>query len=243
MPRDLFGDVVHPGPGLGAHARSAVPLSLIGHALFAAIVIIVPLMATDEAPGPHRDGIIRVAVERPVPQLPPAVTQTSTVMRSNVAPSTALTVSTPAPRFAASDIAPETGTTTTAIGPPVRPAGGLDVGPLGERVATGVPDVPPAALPSRPVRPGGVIKTPVKVRHVPPIYPAIAQQARVEGIVIIEAVVGVDGRVVEARILRSKPLLDEAALDAVRQWEFTPTTLNGVPVPVIMTVTVNFTLR
>ena len=242
MPRDLFGDVVHPGPGLGAHARSAVPLSLIGHALFAAIVIIVPLMATDGVPRPHGDGILRVTVERPVPQLPPTVTQTTSVTRSNVAPSTALTASTPAPRFAANYIGPESETTTN-VGPPVGPTGGLDVGPLGERVTTGVPHVPPAPLPSRPVRPGGVIKTPVKVRHVPPIYPAIAQQARVEGIVIIEAVVGVDGRVVEARILRSKPLLDEAALDAVRQWEFTPTTLNGVPVPVIMTVTVNFTLR
>ena len=68
------------------------------------------------------------------------------------------------------------------------------------------------------MRPGGVIKTPVKVRHVPPIYPAIAQQARVEGIVIIEAIIGVDGRVRDARVLRSQPLFDEAALAAVRQW-------------------------
>ena len=59
---------------------------------------------------------------------------------------------------------------------------------------------------------------------------------------IIEATIGVDGRVVNARILRSVPLLDDAALDAVRQWEYTPTLLNGVPVPVIMTVTVQFTL-
>jgi protein TonB len=81
------------------------------------------------------------------------------------------------------------------------------------------------------------------MRHVPPVYPAIAQQARVEGVVIIEAVIGTDGRVQQARVLRSKPLLDEAALTAVRQWVFTPTLLNGVPVPLIMTVTVNFTLR
>jgi protein TonB len=90
---------------------------------------------------------------------------------------------------------------------------------------------------------GGRIKIPAKVLHVPPVYPAIAQQARVEGVVIIEAIIGTDGRVKEARVLRSKPLLDEAALAAVRQWVFSPTTLNGVPVPVLMTVTVNFTLR
>jgi protein TonB len=61
--------------------------------------------------------------------------------------------------------------------------------------------------------------------------------------VIIEAIIGPDGRVQEAKVLRSIPLLDAAALDAVRQWQFTPTLLNGVPVPVIMTVTVNFTLQ
>ncbi|MDQ3486766.1 MAG: TonB family protein [Acidobacteriota bacterium] len=239
MPRDLFGDVVHPGPGLGAHARSAVPLSLAGHAVFAAVIIIVPLMATDEAPRPHAGEIIRVAVERRVPQLPPAATQTRTAVRSS---GSSLPSSTAAPRIAPSEIRPES-PTTTSVGAPVGPVGGFDLGPVGNSVAPGVPEMPAAPQPSRPVRQSSLIKAPVKVRHVPPIYPAIAQQARVEGVVIIEAVVGVDGRVIEARVLRSKPLLDEAALVAVRQWEFTPTTLNGVPVPVIMTVTVNFTLR
>ena len=63
-----------------------------------------------------------------------------------------------------------------------------------------------------------------------------------QGVVIIEATIGPNGKVQEAKVLRSIPLLDAAALDAVRQWEFTPTLLNGVPVPVIMTVTVNFTV-
>ena len=76
-----------------------------------------------------------------------------------------------------------------------------------------------------------------------PVYPSIAQSARVQGVVIVEATIGPDGRVSDARVLRSIPLLDQAALDAVRQWVFTPTLLNGVPVPVIMTVTVNFTLQ
>jgi protein TonB len=65
----------------------------------------------------------------------------------------------------------------------------------------------------------------------------------VQGIVIIEATIGPHGKVQEAKVLRSIPLLDQAALDAVKQWEFTPTLLNGVPVPVIMTVTVQFTLQ
>ena len=92
-------------------------------------------------------------------------------------------------------------------------------------------------------RVGGSIKQPTKIRDVKPVYPPIAQSARVSGVVIIEATIGTDGRVKEAKVLRSIPLLDQAALDAVKQWQFTPTLLNGVPVPVIMTVTVNFTLQ
>jgi len=61
-------------------------------------------------------------------------------------------------------------------------------------------------------------------------------------VVIIEATIGPTGAVTDTRVLRSIPLLDQAAIDAVKQWQFTPTTLNGQPVPVIMTVTVQFTL-
>ena len=60
--------------------------------------------------------------------------------------------------------------------------------------------------------------------------------------VILEAIVGTDGSVKSAQVLRGHPLLDEAAVDAVQQWRYTPTLLNGVPVDVVMTVTVNFTL-
>ena len=75
------------------------------------------------------------------------------------------------------------------------------------------------------------------------MYPAIAQAAKVSGMVIIEATIGADGRVKNARVIKSVALLDQAALDAVKQWQFSPTRLNGVPIPVIMTVTVNFTLQ
>ena len=102
---------------------------------------------------------------------------------------------------------------------------------------------PPPPPPPAPVRVGGNIKQPQKVRDVKPTYPGIAQSARVQGVVIIEATIGPDGKVKDAKVLRSIALLDQAALDAVRQWEFTPTLLNGVPVPVIMTVTGNFTLQ
>ncbi|HEX5107189.1 MAG TPA: M56 family metallopeptidase [Vicinamibacterales bacterium] len=93
-----------------------------------------------------------------------------------------------------------------------------------------------------PIRVGGSIRQPQKIRDVKPVYPPIAQAAKVSGVVILELVVGVDGRVMDARIIRSVPLLDEAALSAVRQWEFVPTLLNGAPTAIVMSVTVNFTL-
>lgn len=100
-----------------------------------------------------------------------------------------------------------------------------------------------AKQPQEPVRVGGNIKTPERVRYVPPVYPGIAESARVSGIVILEAVVDQNGDVADAKVLKSIPLLDQAAVNAVRQWRYAPTTLNGVPVPVIMTVTVNFSLE
>jgi TonB family protein len=95
----------------------------------------------------------------------------------------------------------------------------------------------------KPLRIGGNIKVPVKVRDVKPMYPPIAQSANVQGVVIIEAIIDAAGKVAAGRVLRSIPLLDEAALAAVTQWEFTPTLMNGEPVPIMMTVTVNFTLK
>jgi TonB family protein len=98
-----------------------------------------------------------------------------------------------------------------------------------------------AKLARAPIRVGGQIKPPVKIKDVPPVYPAVAQSARVQGEVVIEATVGEDGKVADARVVKSIPLLDQAALDAVNQWEYQPSLLNGVPTPVVMTITVRFT--
>jgi TonB family protein len=92
-------------------------------------------------------------------------------------------------------------------------------------------------------RVGDTLRPPVRITNVNPVYPAVAIAARVEGVVIIEATINTDGKVVKARILRSIPLLDAAALEAVRQWEYTPSFLNGQRTPVIMTITINFTLQ
>jgi TonB family protein len=111
------------------------------------------------------------------------------------------------------------------------------------------PPPPPAAWTrdgvtiGNPVRVAGDVKPPIKVKDVKAVYPPMAQSAKVQGVVILETVIGVDGRVDQLRVLRSIPLLDQAAMDAVKEWEFEPSTLNGVPVPVIVTISVSFTLK
>ena len=92
------------------------------------------------------------------------------------------------------------------------------------------------------VRVGSTIATPIKIRDVKPVYPADALAAGVQGVVIIEATVDASGAVSSAHVIRGQPMLDQAALDAVRQWRYRPTMLNGSSVPVIMTMAVNFSM-
>ena len=106
------------------------------------------------------------------------------------------------------------------------------------------PPPPPAPIDGiMPLRVGGNIEPPAKIHDVQPDYPAVAKAANVQGVVVLEVVVDGSGAVRETRVLQSIPLLDKAAMDAVRQWRFQPTLLNGQPVPVSMTVTINFTLE
>ncbi len=87
---------------------------------------------------------------------------------------------------------------------------------------------------------GGQVREATRTVYVEPVYPEIARRAGVSGVVILEAVIDPHGNVTDVNLLRSIPLLDEAAMDAVRQWKYEPTLLNGVPVPIVMTVTVRF---
>jgi periplasmic protein TonB len=92
------------------------------------------------------------------------------------------------------------------------------------------------------VRVGGSIREPRKIKHVNPVYPPEARAARIEGVVVIECLIDKQGLVARPTVLRSVPGLDVAALDAVLQWQYEPTLLDGEPVNVIMTVTVAFRL-
>jgi TonB family protein len=88
----------------------------------------------------------------------------------------------------------------------------------------------------------GMLGGPTKVKHVNPVYPQSARDAKITGVVLLEASIGADGRVIDARVVRSIPELDAAALDAVKQWEFTPTAINGVPTPVTIATAIQFSL-
>ncbi len=121
--------------------------------------------------------------------------------------------------------------------------GGVHVANGTQGVVTYAPEATSAQgdKPAR-IRVGGAIRQPHQVSKVEPVYPPAAKAANIQGVVILELVIGTDGTVKQAMVLRSIPLLDRAALHAVVQWRYEPTLLNGAPVEVIATVTVNFTL-
>jgi len=131
---------------------------------------------------------------------------------------------------------------STLPAPPTPPPPPAPPPPPSRDVSSGIEHgIPPDAV--RAVRVGGSIKEPKRLGGDTPLYPDIAKQARVQGVVILEATISPQGRVTDIKVLRGIPLLDQAAIDAVETWTYTPTLLNGVPVPVIMTVTVNFKLQ
>ena len=96
---------------------------------------------------------------------------------------------------------------------------------------------------NEPLRIGDGIRPPAKIVNADPVYPPEARDARVQGVVILEATISRTGEVSDVEVLRSVPLLDEAAVAAVRQWRYEPTLVDGEPVSILMTLTINFQLR
>ena len=108
--------------------------------------------------------------------------------------------------------------------------------------APGSPALSDWAAAAGAVRIGGRIRPPMQTKKVNPVYPLAAQLEKVTGLVILEVIIGTDGKVRDGRVMRSVAFLDDAAIEAVRQWEYTPTELDGKLVPIVMTVTVNFNM-
>jgi periplasmic protein TonB len=117
---------------------------------------------------------------------------------------------------------------------------------VGGLVAAPPPPPPPPAPPAvvkGPVRIGGDVQAPALVKRVEPAYPDVAVAAKITGIVILEATVAVDGSVEQVRVLRSVKFLDQAAIEAVKQWKYSPLMLNGIPTPFVLTVTLSFSMK
>ena len=243
MERRLFEDLVESDVVTHKGRKGyTLPVSVTVHLIVLVAIVIVPLLTSEELPEPTT-AVKAFFVEPaappppPPPPPPPAPRNPDRPKPVNTPPPTTSTFTAP------TDVKEEIEDEGIDLGVEGGVAGGVEGGVAGGvmgGVVGGLPEAPP---PSEPVRVGGNIKEPKKLKHVPPVYPAIARSARQTGIVILECVISPQGKVQDVRVLRGTPLLDQAAIEAVRQWVYTPTLLNGVPVPVIMTVTVNFTLQ
>ena len=236
MPQELLRDVLRTGDQIERTRRrlSILPLSIAAHAVAGTLFVIMPLAAEVEVPPiavAFRPEYMPIAAPPPAP---PPLRTTAAPEPPRGAPLTAPDMITPEVTIARTD------------GPVIEGAIG-DVGSTvtGPGVLTlNIPVVPEPPPPQPKIaRPGFQgIREPKRIAYLAPEYPEIARLSRVEGTVILEAVLDVTGRVHSVRVLKSVALLDEAAIRAVRQWRYTPTELNGVPVQVLMTITVNFQL-
>jgi len=216
--------------------KAALPIlvssSVQGTAL-AALVLMSFLIATRELPAVP-DVLAFVAelpAAAPPPPPPPRPAQ--------AAPQAPPVNPAAAPLEAPTELAPE------PVSAPVNNVAGVEGGVVGG-VVGGIPALAEAPLPPpppvshEPVRIGGQVSAPALLKRVEPAYPAIAQMAAIDGIVILDAIVDEHGRIQSVKVLRGHPLLAKAATDAVQQWEYEPLKLNGTPTAFELTVSLWF---
>ena len=222
--------------------RSFTLFSIVVHAIVISAALLAQVFAVGALPTPHQPVLYDAVSAMPIDvQLP----KPRVVAAASASDPVSLNA---APLVAPVGVIDETGREGEPAPTPGRMIPGVESGPssgiqgMGYMAVVQLPP-PPSPEPVVPVRLHSGMKAPVKIADVPPIYPALSRNAHIQGVVILEAVLDAKGRVESVRVLRSVPTLDQAAVDAVQQWRFTPALLNGQPVPVVMTVTVNFTLQ
>jgi protein TonB len=261
----IFRDLPATFPEEDRYKKPSVIGSIVFHGVLIVMVVIIPLMLPQAIP--DRELLITlVAPLAPPPPPPPPPVQIALpaapkVVKRQVLPATpeALIMPTAIPRDIARIVdEPVSPVAGVVGGVPGGMPGGVADGILGGVLsANATPTAPPAlappppppppppvpAAPVSPVRVGGAVREPQLVKMVPPVYPKVASMARVSGTVVVEATLTERGTVEEIRVISGHPLLVEAAIDSVKQWQYEPTLLNGIPVPIILTAKVNFLRR
>jgi len=219
--------------GVPNRLSGSLPVSIAVHAVLVCLLFVVPLTAQIALPAlPGSVDAYIAAV--PLPPPPTALASAS------AAPARTTPVGAPP------SIVPERPAVWHDVNDGV--VGTVDFGPpavIGSPADDVAPPPGPAAIPraAGPVRVGELLRAPQKIVDAHPVYPEFARIAHVQGTVVLEAILDRSGRIDQVRILRSVPLLDQAAIDAVRQWQYAPSTLHGLPVEVLMTITVTFHLQ
>lgn len=221
-----------------------VLVSFSVHAAIVVALILIPLVYTNALDLPQYQRVFLAAPPPPPP--PPAISRAPRVPKESFFTKGKLYAPKEIPKQIAQVKEPEAG---QLAGVPEGVPGGVPGGQLGGvigGVLSGVrsPLAPPPkpALPTGPIRVGGVVRPPRLVRKVQPMYPPLARQTRTQGDVVIDCVIDPEGNVTQMRVVSGHPLLVQAAMDAVRGWKYQPTLLNGTPVSVEMTVTLHFNL-
>jgi protein TonB len=231
---------------------------MTGQTALVGLAILIPMLHPSVLPPPRE---LMTWLEAPVPPPPPPAPEGPAVVRAKPRPTQivngALMAPIQIPAHAIMIEDPPAENTGSNAGPGV--PGGLGIAAPGSMlegliasVATaGIarpverpPEAAPAPVPAAHVRIRlSTLEQAVAIHRVEPVYPDLARRARISGVVRLEGVIGTDGRIRELKVLSGHPLLTKAALDAVSQWLYRPTILNGEPVEVIAPIIVTFRLN
>ena len=234
-------------PSTAARSSATFTLSLTLHALLIVAIVILPLIWYDTVPLPNGRTLRTFFADIPdvVPPPPPPPPPPPAAVSRPVAPVSApVRPLEPAAFVAPIEMPDQIIEEKTAFGFDEGVPGGVEGGVPGGvvgGVVGGLPQEITSPLAAEPVvRIGGSIAAPKLIHSVRPQYPDLAQMAHLSGIVILEALVDAKGHVESVKVLRSRPILDDAAVEAVKQWRYKPLLLNGVPTRFLLTVTVQF---
>jgi periplasmic protein TonB len=224
-----------------------VAVSAIIQACLLGILILIPLIYTEALPKQMLTTFLVAPAPPPPPPPPPAAVQRIVKPVARLIHNGQMMAPTVIPKkvemIKEEELPPDVGNVGVVGGVPGGIAGGSAGGVLGGIIGgagSGMPP-PPKSAPSR-IRVGGNVQAASLVRKVDPIYPPIAKTAHISGTVVLHAIIGKDGSVQNLEYVNGPPLLMKSAMDAIKQWRYKPTMLNGEPVEVDTTISVVFSL-